>query len=104
MAGGIQLEVLTPSGRALEVETAEVTATGPLGEFGVLPGHTYLVTLIEPCTLRYAGGSIEVSAGVCRIGEDRMSVLVAAAGPGSAEVPSPFKLSDDTVTAEEEAH
>lgn len=104
MADGIQLEVLTPSGRALDVRTGEVTAVGPLGEFGVLPGHTYLVTLIEPCTIRYAGGSIEVSAGVCRIGEDRMTVLVAAAGPGATEKPSPFKLPDDTVVVEEEAH
>ena len=35
----IQLEIVTPKGRALAVAVDEVSLPGENGEFGVLPGH-----------------------------------------------------------------
>ena len=39
MAEKMKLEIVTPYKKVVETEVEEVTATGKLGEFGVLPGH-----------------------------------------------------------------
>ena len=39
MAEKMRLEIVTPYSRVLDMEVDEVTATGKIGEFGVLPGH-----------------------------------------------------------------
>jgi F-type H+-transporting ATPase subunit epsilon len=90
MADTIQLQVLTPEGEKLNVAATEITARGALGEFGILPGHTYLVTRLEPCHLRYRVGgreeSMEIGEGFARVGDDKMIMLVRRAGAGAAAV------------------
>ena len=39
----IQLEIVTPKGRALTATVEEVTAPSVDGEFGVMPGHLPLL-------------------------------------------------------------
>jgi F-type H+-transporting ATPase subunit epsilon len=43
----IKLEITTPAGRVFASNVKEVTLPGSEGEFGVLPGHASLVSLLS---------------------------------------------------------
>ena len=47
MAEKLRLELVTPYKHVLSEEVDEVTAPGTVGEFGVLPGHTSLLTTLK---------------------------------------------------------
>lgn len=70
MAEKIELEIVTPKGRALSESVDEVTAPSVQGEFGVLPGHLPMVAAIRPGIVSY------------RVGNETKKVAV---GPGFAE-------------------
>ncbi|MFO0774932.1 MAG: F0F1 ATP synthase subunit epsilon [Nitrospiraceae bacterium] len=53
MAGKIFLEVVTPEKSLLSQEVDMVIAPGTEGEFGVLPGHTPLLSTLRIGELRY---------------------------------------------------
>ena len=44
MAEKLTLEMVTPYKKVLSEEVDEVTAPGTVGEFGILPGHTPMLT------------------------------------------------------------
>lgn len=48
MAETFQLRLVTPTGIVFEGPVAEVTAKGPLGEFGVLAEHINFITSLVP--------------------------------------------------------
>jgi F-type H+-transporting ATPase subunit epsilon len=83
----LQLLVVTPERKAVEVEADEVELPGAGGYLGILPGHTPLITLLKPGVLsfRRAGRSeaFAVSTGFAEIASDRVSVLVDSAERGS---------------------
>ena len=59
----LRLEVVTPSGTALEAEATAVTAPSVKGEFGVLPGHLPLLAALDCGVLEYtAGGKKQLAA------------------------------------------
>jgi F-type H+-transporting ATPase subunit epsilon len=47
MAEKLRLDIVTPHGAVFGGEVEEVTATGSEGEFGVLPGHAPLLTMLR---------------------------------------------------------
>ena len=49
----MRLSVTTPRGALVDTEVEEVTASGELGEFGVLPGHVPLMSSLKPGVLWY---------------------------------------------------
>jgi len=49
----MRLLVTTPRGALVDTEIDEVTASGELGEFGVLPGHVPLMSALKPGVLWY---------------------------------------------------
>ena len=53
MAEKIKLELVTPYKRVLSEDVDEVTAPGSIGEFGVLPDHTSLLTTLKVGELAY---------------------------------------------------
>ena len=73
----LQLDVVTPEGVVVATEVDEVVAPGPAGEFGVLPGHTPFLVLLDVGEVRYQSER----------GEERLSVA-----HGFAEV-TPIGLS-----------
>src|SRR6476469_8479677 len=84
----IQLEIVTPKGRALDVLADEVTAPSVQGEFGVMPGHLPLLAALRTGIVTY------------RQGQDTKRCAV---GPGFAEA-GPTKvaiLTDDYITREQ---
>lgn len=56
-ADKIQLEVVTPKGRALATAVDEVTAPSVQGEFGMLPGHVPLLVAIRTGIVTYRQGA-----------------------------------------------
>ncbi|MGE6760265.1 F0F1 ATP synthase subunit epsilon [Corallococcus interemptor] len=79
----LTVEIVTPEKRILSVQADEAIVPGGEGLFGVRPGHTPFLSLVEPGTLtlieagkqdRYfvAGGFVEVS-------NDKVLVLADAA-------------------------
>ena len=85
MAEKLTLEMVTPYKRVLSVEVDEVTAPGAIGEFGVLPDHTSLLTTLKVGELSYKQGSetfhVAVNWGYVEVEDNVMTVLVETAEP-----------------------
>jgi len=83
MAEKMKLEIVTPYSKVVDMEVDEVTATGKLGEFGVLPGHAPFLTSLRIGELVYKNnGVIEHMAlnwGYFEIKDDKIIVLVETA-------------------------
>src|SRR5579862_9755502 len=79
MADKIQLEIVTPRGRALTASVDEVTAPSVNGEFGVLPGHLPLLAALRTGIVSYRQGSettrVAVGAGFAEAGPDKLVIL-----------------------------
>jgi F-type H+-transporting ATPase subunit epsilon len=74
----LTLEVATPLGMALSIETDSVQAPSMAGELGVLPGHVPLLAALRPGILTYkqsgqllkaavGGGFVEAGANHVRV-------------------------------------
>jgi F-type H+-transporting ATPase subunit epsilon len=66
MADKIELEIVTPKGRALLTKAEMVTVPGIDGEFGVLPGARPTLTGVGIGVLTYQNGSETKKCGVRR--------------------------------------
>jgi len=77
VVGDMDVVVVTPRGEITHCAAREVTAFGSLGEFGVLPGHIPLLTLLE--------------AGVLIL-DGKAGRQVWAHGPGVLEVGTAGKI------------
>lgn len=80
MAGKIKVQLVTPRRVVLDKEVEEVIAPGILGEFGVLIGHTPMLTFIKPGLLSYLENDrftkFVVGTGFCEVLKDQVTVLV----------------------------
>jgi F-type H+-transporting ATPase subunit epsilon len=85
MAEKIKLELVTPYRRVLSEDVDEVTAPGTIGEFGVLPDHTSLLTTLKVGELIYKQDgqsfSVAVNWGYVEVEDNVMTVLVETAEP-----------------------
>ena len=85
MAEKIKLEMVTPYKRVLSEEVDEVTAPGSVGEFGVLPDHTSLLTTLKVGELTYKQGNetfhVAINWGYVEVEDNVMTVLVETAEP-----------------------
>ncbi|MCK4535593.1 MAG: F0F1 ATP synthase subunit epsilon [Desulfuromonadales bacterium] len=83
MAEKLKLELVTPYKQVLSEEVDEVTAPGSIGEFGVLPGHTTLLTTLKIGELIYKQGNqsyyVALNWGYVEVEDDTMTVLVETA-------------------------
>mgnify|MGYP001544510856 CR=1 FL=1 len=83
MAETLRLEVVTPSHRVLEARADEVRIPGALGELGVLPGHTPLLTSLGTGEIKWTDGSEEgrlvVQGGFAEVQPDAVTVLATVA-------------------------
>jgi F-type H+-transporting ATPase subunit epsilon len=79
MPDKIQLEIVTPKGRALTATADEVTAPSVDGEFGVMPGHLPLLAALRTGLVTYRQGSetkkCAVGPGFVEAGPDRVSII-----------------------------
>ena len=83
MGDTLRLEVVTPSRRVLESRASEVRVPGALGELGVLPGHTPLLTSLGTGELKWTEDSKEerlvVQGGFAEVQPDAVTVLASVA-------------------------
>ncbi len=80
MADKLKLEMVTPYKRVLSEDVDEITAPGFVGELGILPGHTPLLTTLKVGELTYKQGAqqfhVAVNWGYLEVEEDMVTVLV----------------------------
>jgi F-type H+-transporting ATPase subunit epsilon len=80
MASTIRLELVTPERLVLSEEVDEVVLPGYEGEFGVLPGHTQYLAILNIGMLWYRKGSavtrIALGGGFAEVNHDRVVVMV----------------------------
>jgi len=80
----LKLEILTPNGEIFNDEVVSVTLPGEEGEFGVLPHHASLSTLLEAGVIDIEKEdktveSILINWGVVQVDETKVIVLVEGA-------------------------
>ena len=75
----LALEIVTPDRASVHEQVDEVQAPGAAGYFGVLPGHTPMLALLQVGTLWYRMGGekfyLAVAGGVAEVTADRVIVL-----------------------------
>lgn len=81
----LTVEIVTPEKRILSVQADEAIVPGGKGLFGVRPGHTPFLTLMEPGPLTIIeGGRREyyfVAGGFAEVSNDKVLVLADVAEP-----------------------
>ncbi len=79
MEGKIDLEIVTPTGRALSAQVDEVTAPGADGEFGVMPGHLPLLAAVRTGIVTYKQGAEQkrcaIGRGFAEAGASKLTIL-----------------------------
>ena len=79
MASTIRLELVTPERLVLSEEVDEVVLPGYEGEFGVLPGHTQFLAILNIGMMWYRKGSamikIALGGGFAEVTPERIVVL-----------------------------
>jgi F-type H+-transporting ATPase subunit epsilon len=93
MAATFPFRLVTPTGIVFEGDALEVSAIGPLGEFGVLPEHINFITSLVPGVLEAKlpdGTAMHwvVSGGLAEVKDSVMTVLA-----NSAESPQTIDAS-----------
>jgi F-type H+-transporting ATPase subunit epsilon len=80
MPGKIAIQLVTPNRVIVDKQVDEVIAPGIMGEFGVLIGHTPMLTFIKPGIFSYLDEDkftkIVVGSGFCEVLKDSVTVLV----------------------------
>jgi F-type H+-transporting ATPase subunit epsilon len=78
----LSLEIITPEKVLVNEEVDMVEANGSLGEFGILPGHTQFLTVLEIGEIRYTKGGktvcLATSGGFGEVVEDKVTFLLDA--------------------------
>ena len=78
----LSLEIITPEKVLVKEEVDMVEGSGALGEFGILPGHTQFLTILEIGEVRYTKGGITTnlatSGGFGEVDNDRVTFLLDA--------------------------
>src|SRR5512141_809111 len=79
MASTIRLELVTPERLLLSEDVDEVVLPGYEGEFGVLPGHTQFLAILNIGMMRYRKGAAMVKfalgGGFSEVIHDRVVVM-----------------------------
>ena len=84
---GLNLILVTHAEKLLEVECSDVGLPGRLGDLGILPGHTALISTLRPGELSYQpadGGArrfVATAPGFCEVSDDTVTVLTETAEP-----------------------
>ena len=76
----LHLEIVTPSGSIFDGQVTEVTLPGEEGEFGVLPEHASLTTLLSAGMIDFVKEdkvteSVVINWGHVQVGENKVIVL-----------------------------
>ena len=89
----MKLEIVTPTGPIFSGEVKSATFPGAEGEFGVLPEHASLVSLLEAGVIEIEKSdgtkeSIVIDSGYVKVDEEKTLVVVEGAVPIIGETES----------------
>jgi len=96
----LKLEIVTPQGLIFKGDVKSVTFPGEEGEFGVLPKHASLLSLLKPGVIEFEKSdglkeSIVINWGHVKVDENKATVLVdsavALAGETESEIAKAIK-------------
>ena len=81
----LDVEIVTPERKLVAARADEVIAPGAAGLFGVRPGHTPLMSVLDVGVLTMSAGGVAkrffVSGGFVEVGKDLVRVLADSAEP-----------------------
>ncbi len=76
----LKVSVISSKGTLFEGEADFIEVPGKEGLFGILPGHTKLVSLLREGKIVVKNGEsaseLDVTGGICQITRDRVTFLV----------------------------
>jgi len=77
----MKLEIVTPNGIVYDADVAQVTLPGKEGEFGVLPEHASLVSLLDAGIISIDAGNkkeinVAINGGYVKVDENKVSCIV----------------------------
>ncbi len=80
MTKTMQVEIVSAEAEIFSGEAKQFTATGLLGELGIYPGHTQLLTALKPGPVRFIKADDEeevlyVSGGILEVQPDCVTLL-----------------------------
>ncbi len=86
----MKLEIITPNGVIFDDDVKQVTLPGSEGEFGVLPRHATLVSLLDTgvIVIEKADGSelaVAINSGYVKVDEEKTTCIVDGAVAISGE-------------------
>lgn len=86
MSATFMLDLVTPEKSLISQDELSITVPGAEGYFGVLPGHTPLISLLQPGTLTVMGTDKKnnlyaVAGGYAAVLPDRVTILADRAIP-----------------------
>jgi F-type H+-transporting ATPase subunit epsilon len=83
MAEKLKVEIMTPYKIVMSEEVDMITATGTLGEFGILPGHAPFLTSLKIGELSYTKDGatyyLVLNWGYLEVDNDEVTILVETA-------------------------
>lgn len=75
----LRLEVVTPERSFLAADVNSVTVPGVMGEFGILPGHTPVLSLLKPGIVTFDDGvsvkQFMVAEGFVEVADDAVNIV-----------------------------
>jgi len=86
----LKLDIVTPDGVIFDAEVKQVNLPGSEGEFGVLPRHATLVSLLDTgvITIEQSDGSevaVAINSGYVKVDEEKTTCIVDGAVSLSGE-------------------
>jgi F-type H+-transporting ATPase subunit epsilon len=86
MADTIELELVSPEQLLLSEQVEMVVVPGEEGDFGILPGHSPVISNIRPGVLSvFKNGAVSqrifVASGFAEVTAERCTILAEGAGP-----------------------
>lgn len=105
----MKLEIVTPKGVIYDGEAKQITLPGSEGEFGVLPEHATLVSLLKTgiITIEMPDSSktdIAINTGYVKVNESKVSCLVdgaVALTAGDSDIAKKIKEATDLLKSAE---
>jgi F-type H+-transporting ATPase subunit epsilon len=108
----IKLSIVTPNGEIFNGDVKTVTLPGKEGEFGVLPGHSSVVSALTVGVIEIesakSSDAIAINWGHVKVSEDSVDVLVDGAIVMSADetsdISAKIKAAQDLVNSVKDAN
>jgi len=79
----LNLEILTPERKVLDVQVSKVNLQGSMGRLGILPDHTSLIAKLDFGLLEYTQGhkneEVLCGEGLVEVNDNKVTVVVRSA-------------------------